>query len=67
NGALVPGTVYASGAGTQQNVGQVIATFPAGALITLRNHSSDAAVGLATPIGGTEESVNASLTIEKLG
>ena len=67
NGALVPGTIYASGAGTQQNVGQVIATFPAGALLTLRNHSSSAAVGLATPIGGTEASVNASVTIEKLG
>jgi hypothetical protein len=39
----------------------------AGAVITLRNHSSSAAIGLATLIGGTAESVNASILIEKLG
>ena len=66
NGAEVAGSIYASGAGTQQNVGQVIITVPAGAVVSVRNHSSAAAVGLATPIGGTEASVNASVTIEKL-
>ena len=67
NGGLVPGTIYASGAGTQQNTGQVIVTIAAGDVLTVRNHSSAAAVGLATPIGGTQASVNASIAIEKLG
>ncbi len=67
NGAtLVPGSVYGSGAGTQQSTGQTIATFAAGDVLTLRNHTSAAAVGLATPIGGTQPSTNASVTIEQL-
>ena len=66
NGILVPGTVYGSGAGTQQNTGQAIFVAPAGAVLTVRNHTSSAAVGLATPIGGTQASVNASVVIEKL-
>ena len=47
NGTLVPGTIYGSGAGTQQNTGQVIVTFAAGDVLTVRNHTSAAAVGLA--------------------
>ena len=66
NGVLVPGTVYGSGAGTQQNTGQGIFVAPAGAVLTVRNHTSSAAVGLATPIGGTQQSSNASVVIEKL-
>jgi BclA C-terminal domain/Collagen triple helix repeat (20 copies) len=66
NGTLVPGTVYGSGAGTQQNTGQAIFIAPAGAVLTLRNHTSSAVVGLATPIGGTQASSNASVVIEKL-
>jgi hypothetical protein len=66
NSVLVPGSIYASGAGTQQNTGQVIVTVPAAAVLTVRNHSSAAAVGLATPIGGTQASANASVAIEKL-
>jgi hypothetical protein len=64
--ALVPGTVYGSGAGTQQNTGQAILTVAAGDVLTIRNHSTTAAVGLATVIGGTGPSVNASVSIEKL-
>jgi hypothetical protein len=64
---MVPGTVYGSGAGTQQNTGQVIVTVAAGSILTLRNHSSAAAVTLAEPIGGTQVTVNASVVIEKLG
>jgi hypothetical protein len=64
---LVPGTVYGSGAGTQQSTGQVIATFAAGDVLTVRSHTTVGAVTLATPIGGTEASVNASVAIEKLG
>jgi hypothetical protein len=63
---LVPGSVYGSGAGTQQSSGHVIATFAAGDVLTLRNHTSAAAITLATPIGGTQQSTNASIAIEKL-
>jgi hypothetical protein len=64
---VVPGTVYGSGAGTQQNNGQAIVAIAAGGILTVRNHTSSAAVGLATPIGGTQESTNASVAIEKIG
>ncbi|WP_391118986.1 BclA C-terminal domain-containing protein [Psychrobacillus sp. L3] len=66
NGDLVPGTIYASGAGTQETNGQAIFIIGAGDVLTLRNHSSAAAVGLATPIGGTQANVNASIVIKKL-
>jgi hypothetical protein len=62
----VPCTIYGSGAGTQQNTGQAIFTVPAGASLTVRSHISSAAVTLATPIGGTQASSNASVVIEKL-
>ncbi|HVE67970.1 MAG TPA: hypothetical protein VNB64_05250 [Solirubrobacteraceae bacterium] len=67
NGVLVPGTIYGSGAGTQQNTGQAIVSVGAGDVLTIRNHTSSAAVTLATPIGGTQGSVNASISIEKVG
>ena len=66
NGVVVPGTTYGSGAGTQQNTGQAILTLAAGAVVTVVNHSSAAAVGLAALIGGTQATANASVTIEKL-
>ncbi|CAN5505430.1 hypothetical protein BH20ACT18_BH20ACT18_05180 [soil metagenome] len=66
NGALVPGTVYGSGAGTQQNTGQVIVTLGAGDVLRLRNHTSSAAVTLQTLAGGTQANANASVAIEKL-
>ncbi|MFK4303101.1 hypothetical protein ABH892_003221 [Paenibacillus sp. RC254] len=66
NGALVIGTVYGSGAGTQQNNGQAIIALAAGDVLTLRNHSSAAAVGLQTLAGGTQTNVNASVIIKKL-
>ncbi len=66
DGTLVPGTIYGSGAGTQQNTGQAIFVVSAGAVLTIRNHTSSAAIGLATPIGGTGASSNASVVIEKL-
>jgi hypothetical protein len=67
NETLVAGTIYASGAGTQQNTGQAIFLASAGDVLTIRNHTSSSAVTLATPIGGTEESTNASVVIKKLG
>lgn len=66
NGVNVVGTVYGSGAGTQQNDGQAIITVAAGDVITLRNHSSTAAVTLQTLAGGTQTNVNASIIIKKL-
>jgi hypothetical protein len=66
NEALVLGTVYGSGAGTQQNTGQGVVSVTAGEVLTLRNHSSSAAIGLASAIGGTQANTNASVTIEKL-
>jgi len=66
NGAPAAGTVYGSGAGTQQDNGQVILTLSAGDVLTLVNHSSAAAVTLQTLAGGTQTNVNASLLIEKI-
>jgi len=66
NGVLVAGSIYGSGAGTQQNTGQVIATFSAGDILTVRNHTSAAAVGLQSLAGGTQANANASVAIEKL-
>jgi hypothetical protein len=66
NGAPVPGTVYGSGAGTQQNTGQVLLTIPAGGVLTLHNHTSAAAVILQTLAGGIQTNVNASIIIKKL-
>ena len=66
NGALVMGAVYGSGAGTQQNNGQAIIALAAGDVLTLRNHSSSAAVTLQTLAGGTQTNVNASVVIKKL-
>ncbi|UOQ49154.1 collagen-like protein [Gracilibacillus caseinilyticus] len=66
NGAPVAGTVYGSGAGTQQNNGQAIIAISAGDVVTLRNHSSSAAVTLQTLAGGTQTNVNASIVMKKL-
>jgi hypothetical protein len=66
NGALVPGTIYGSGAGTQQNTGQVIVSLSSGDVLTVRNHTSSSAVTLQTLAGGTQTSSNASVAIEKL-
>ncbi len=67
DGVVVPGTIYGSGAGTQQNTGQAIFTIGAGGVLTVQNHTSAAAVGLASVVGGTQANVNASVAIEKLG
>jgi hypothetical protein len=66
NGTEVPGTLYGSGNGTQQTTGQAIIVVAAGDVLTLRNHTSAAAVTLANPVGGTGNSINASIVIERL-
>ena len=67
NGAVVAGgSVYGSGAGTQQTTGQMIITAAAGDVLTVVNHSSAAAVTLQTLAGGTQTNANASVIVEKL-
>jgi hypothetical protein len=66
NGVPLPGAIYGSGAGTQQNNGQVIVAIAAADVLTLQNYTSAAAVGLQTVAGGTQSNVNASVVIEKL-
>jgi hypothetical protein len=66
NGDVVAGSTYGSGAGTQQNTGQATVVVADGDVLTIRNHSSSAAVGLASVIGGTQANVNASVSIERV-
>jgi hypothetical protein len=66
NGAPIPGAVYGSGAGTQQNSGQVIVNMAVGDVITLTNHTSPIPVTLQTLAGGTQTNVNASVLLEKI-
>jgi len=65
--AIAGGTIYGSGAGTQQNSGQAIITITSGGTLTLRNHTSSAPVTLQTLAGGSAISVNASILITYLG
>jgi len=66
NGIADATTIYGSGAGTQQNTGQAILTLGAGDTITIINHSSAAAVTLASIVGGAQANVRASVLIERL-
>ncbi|CAN5194486.1 hypothetical protein BH09DEP1_BH09DEP1_0810 [soil metagenome] len=67
NGVAAPSTVYGSGAGTQQTTGaQVILVLGVGDTITLVNHSSAAAVTLASFVGGTQANVTAAVTLARL-
>ncbi len=66
NGIPLANSIYGSGAGTQQNNGMFIATLPAGAALTIVNHTSTAAVSLASLIGGTQVNVNASVIIQRI-
>ena len=66
NGALVPGCIYGSGAGTQQNTGLSIINLLAGDIITIRNFSSAAAVTLASLVGGTQANSVASVLITQI-
>ena len=66
NGSPVAGSVYGSGAGTQMNLGMVIITAAAGDTLTVRNHTSAAAVTLQTLAGGTQINSNASIMIQKI-
>jgi hypothetical protein len=67
NGALISGSTYGSGAGTQINSGQVLVTLSPGDVVTLVNHVSAAAVTLQTLAGGSSMNVNASVLIDQVG
>ena len=66
NRVVLSQSVYGSGAGTQQNNGQVIVRLRAEDIVTLVNVTGDTAVDLASKIGGDKVNVNASITILKL-
>ncbi len=66
NGAPVVGSTYGSGAGTQPSPGLVIITAATGDVLTLKNHTSSAAVTLQTLAGGTVVNTNASILIKKI-
>ncbi len=66
NGSAAAGSIFGSGAGTQQNTGTILLSLVAGDVVTLRNHSSAAAVTLQTLAGGTQANTNASITIMKI-
>jgi hypothetical protein len=66
NGIAITGATYGSGAGTQQNNGQVMVAVAAGDVLTIRNYTSAAASTLQTLAGGTQANVNASVVIERL-
>ena len=66
NRVVLSQSVYGSGAGTQQNNGQVIVELLAEDIVTLVNVTGATAVGLASKIGGDKVNVNASITILKL-
>lgn len=54
DGAVVPGSIFGSGAGTQQNNGHfILTTVSANQVLTLRNHTSAAAITPQVPSGGT--------------
>lgn len=65
NGSPIAGSTYGSGAGTQQNTGQVAFLASSGSTLTLRNHTSTAGITLQTLAGGTQINVNASLMISR--
>lgn len=66
NGTPISGSLYGSGDNTQGNNGVVIFTAAENDTITLRNHTSAAAVSLDDTIGGTQINANASILIQRL-
>ena len=66
NGAVSPGGIFGSGAGTQQTNGHGLVVLHAGDVVSIHNHSSAAAVTLQTLAGGTQTNVNASVLIRKV-
>jgi hypothetical protein len=59
-------TVYGSGAGTQQNTGFGTVVLGAGDVVTVRNHTSAAAVTFQTLAGGTQINANAAISLQRV-
>lgn len=66
DGAVVSSTIYGQATGTAVTTGFAIITVAAGAVLTLRNHLSAAALTLVTPSGGTASNTTNSLKIVRL-
>jgi hypothetical protein len=66
NGLETPQSTYGSGAGTQQNTGQLITHLNAGDALTLRNVGSFTGVQLQPSAGGNRMNVDASIIVEQL-
>ncbi len=67
DGVVVPGSIYGSGAGTQQNNGSfILTTVSANQVLTLRNHTSAAAITPQVPSGGTAENNVSFIRIRSL-
>jgi hypothetical protein len=66
NSKVIPGSIYGSGAGTQQNIGQVIVKLSEGDIVTLVNYLSTKAIILENLSGGTGVNVGAAITFQKL-
>jgi hypothetical protein len=66
DGVLIPGTVYGIDAANISNIGRVIVSITAPAVLTVRNHTSFSPVALETQIGGQLDQVNASIQIVRL-
>lgn len=66
NGKTVPESVFGTGAGKQQNNGQLLLSLSEGELITLVNVGGGKDLGLLNNIGGANANVNAAITIYKL-
>lgn len=67
NGVVVPETIYGVGSAFSQNTGSALITLPAGAAITLRNHTSLGPVELFGGQAGTQPGVYASIIIQQIG
>jgi hypothetical protein len=67
NGVPVPGGIYGSGSGNEDDFGQVIVNLTAGDVLTIVNHTSKTtSVALSSPAGGSQSNVDASIVIEKI-
>jgi hypothetical protein len=67
NGSVVPGGIYGSGSGNEDDFGQVIVTLTAGDVLNIVNHTSKtSSVSLSNVAGGSQNNVDASIVIEKI-
>ena len=63
DGVLVPGTIHGIDAANINNIGEVLISITAPAVLTIKNHISFGPVSLDTQLGGLLDQVNASIRI----